>query len=119
MTTMQPADLESAGDQQAADVADVHAPGGGDALGRPAVCGGPGAVCESHSGALERPLHEIHRPAVTQGDAKTELEAYKLALRKYAPAAHGLPWVCEAHCVRCGEVVPARFIREEDADSVV
>ncbi|MCP4592515.1 MAG: radical SAM protein, partial [bacterium] len=75
--------------------------------------------CESHSGALERPLHEIHRPAVAQGDAKTELEAYKLALRKYAPAAHGLPWVCEAHCVRCGEVVPARFIREEDADSVV
>ncbi len=73
---------------------------------------------ESHSGRLERPIHRIHRAAVTPETARTELERYKLALRKYAPVQNGLPWTCDAQCACCGAVVPARFVLDEAEDQV-
>ena len=47
------------------------------------------------SGRLQRPFDEIRRRAVRAGEAVTELEHYKLAMRKYAPVQKGragLPW---------------------------
>jgi 7,8-dihydro-6-hydroxymethylpterin dimethyltransferase len=72
----------------------------------------------SRSGQLERPIDGIHRPAVTPETAKTELECYKLALRKYAPVEHGLPWSCQAQCACCQAVVPAQFTYDTDEDQV-
>ena len=81
------------------------------------ICG-ECAACGSHSGALERPIHEIMRPAVTPETASTELERYKLSLRKYAPVQNGLPWTCQAQCGRCREVVAARFVLDDGEDTV-
>ena len=72
----------------------------------------------SHSGLLERPLHRIERRAVTPEHARTELEAYKLSLRKYAPVQNGLPWSCQAQCTRCRAVVPSRFVLDKTKDEV-
>ena len=72
----------------------------------------------SHSGLLERPLHRIERPAVTPEHARTELEAYKLSLRKHAPVQNGLPWSCQAQCASCRAVVPSCFVLDEAKDEV-
>ena len=81
------------------------------------VAGEPAAV-ESRSGLLERPIDGIHRPAVTAETAKTDLEQYKLSIRKYAPVHHGLPWACRSQCTRCREVVDSRFVLDVEEDSV-
>lgn len=71
-----------------------------------------------HSGELVRPIHEIARPAVAASTAKTELEAYKLSLRRYHPVDKGLPWACQSHCTKCDSVVPGRFVYDERGDQV-
>ncbi|MHC4089291.1 MAG: tetraether lipid synthase Tes [Planctomycetota bacterium] len=78
-----------------------------------------GAGC--HSGTVFRPIDKIRRSAVTAEKAKTELEKYKLSLRKYAPVQkgrRGLPWVCRSHCVKCDEVVPAQFAYDDAQDAI-
>ena len=58
----------------------------------------------SHSGELVRPIQAIRRKAVGEHNVRTELERYKLSLRKYAPVQkgrRGLPWPCQSHCLRC------------------
>jgi uncharacterized radical SAM superfamily Fe-S cluster-containing enzyme len=71
-----------------------------------------------HSGQLNRPIDAIRRAAATPRDAKTELEEYKIAIRKYHPQTHGLPWACQAHCVKCDQTVPAAFTYEVREDRV-
>jgi uncharacterized radical SAM superfamily Fe-S cluster-containing enzyme len=71
-----------------------------------------------HSGQLHRPIHGIDRPAARPATAKTELEAYKISLRRHHPADKGLPWPCEAYCTRCDTRVPARFLYSGDEDKV-
>ncbi len=65
-----------------------------------------------------RPIHRIRRRALTPASARTDLERYKLSLRKYAPADRGLPWHCQSHCVRCDAVVPASFLYSARKDAV-
>ena len=49
------------------------------------------------------------RPPVTDANAETDLDRYKLSLRKHDPKEHGLPWACQSLCHECDTVVPARF----------
>ncbi len=74
-----------------------------------------------HSGVLHRPVDQIHRHAVKPGAAVTELERYKLALRKYAPVQRGragLPWRGQWHCDGCHETVPGQFAYHEAEDAL-
>lgn len=71
-----------------------------------------------HSGELTRPIHEIERPAVTGPTARTELEDYKVSLRRHHPVNKGLPWACEAHCTRCDGLVPGKFLLDGKEDRV-
>jgi uncharacterized radical SAM superfamily Fe-S cluster-containing enzyme len=73
----------------------------------------------SRSGRLQRPIHGVRRPAVRTEKAGTELEHYKLSLRKYSPVDHGMPWACESQCARCRDVVPSRFVLAAERDRVV
>ena len=94
--------------------------------GSPAEASGPaetkeGATGQCCSGRLCRPIDEIRRPAVTAETARTELEQFKLSLRKYSPAVRGLealPWQCRAHCVQCDDTVAAQFVYDEGEDEV-
>lgn len=73
------------------------------------------------SGVLHRPIHEVRRRAVVEGDARTELEMYKLSLRKFAPVQKGLkglPWKGEFHCTRCDGTVPGQFVYEPAEDAI-
>ncbi|NLX03868.1 MAG: radical SAM protein [Phycisphaerae bacterium] len=54
-------------------------------------------------------LDEAARPAVTEETARTELDRYRLSLRRYDPRRAGLPWATQAQCPRCGDVVAAEF----------
>lgn len=69
-------------------------------------------------GCVSRPIDRITRASVTADTARTELDDYKLSLRRYHPATHGLPWACQAQCARCGETVPATFVLDESEDRV-
>jgi uncharacterized radical SAM superfamily Fe-S cluster-containing enzyme len=71
-----------------------------------------------HSGELVRPIHCILRSAVTAETARTELEAYKLSLRRYLPLSEHLPWRCQAHCTCCDATVPAEFAHDAAEDRV-
>ena len=74
-----------------------------------------------HSGILHRPIDEIRRPAVTSETAVTELEKYKLALRKFAPVQKGraaLPWRGQWHCVPCNRCVPGQLAYDERDDAM-
>ncbi len=76
---------------------------------------------KQRSGVLHRPIHEVKRRAVVEGDAITELEKYKLSLRKYAPVqkgVKGLPWAGQFHCVKCDGTVPGRFLYEAAEDKM-
>ncbi len=76
---------------------------------------------QQHSGQLFRPIHEIQRTAVRADTARTELERYKLSLRRYAPVQKGLaglPWVGEWQCQRCAQTVPGRLIHQPVGDLV-
>jgi uncharacterized radical SAM superfamily Fe-S cluster-containing enzyme len=79
------------------------------------------AEARQRSGLPHRPIQAIKRTAVAQTDAQTELERYKLALRKYSPVqkgSAGLPWKGEWHCVNCGEVVPGQLVYDADEDAI-
>jgi hypothetical protein len=81
----------------------------------------PSDPAGSHSGNLVRPIHRIRRRAVTSDTARTELEAYKLSLRKYAPVQKGikgLPWECQSHCIKCDNTVPSRYVYDRDEDAI-
>lgn len=76
---------------------------------------------ELHSGCLHRPLQSIRRCAVTAESARTELERYKLSMRKFAPVqkgASGLPWTGQWQCPGCASVIPGSFQYDESADAI-
>ena len=72
------------------------------------------------SGLLHCPIHETKRQAVTD-DARTELERYKLSLRKYSPVQKGiagLPWKGEWHCAGCNAIVPGKLAYDAGEDAI-
>ncbi len=74
-----------------------------------------------HSGLLHRPIDTIARDAVRAEDARTELERFKLSLRKYSPVqkgTDGLPWEGRWTCAGCGEVVEGRLIYDGGEDAI-
>ena len=74
-----------------------------------------------HSGVLQRPIHEICRPAVSPEAAKTELEQFKLAMRKYSPVQKGiagLPWTGLWQCGQCGKTVDGQLVYDESEDAI-
>jgi len=75
-------------------------------------------VVRGEQSCIVRPIHRLRRQTPTAYSARTELERYKLSLRKYAPVDRGLPWPCQAHCVRCDTVVPATFLLAADGKAV-
>ena len=89
---------------------------GGTSIGIGSEVGDNG---RQRSGQLVRPVHTVQRLPVTSADARTELEQYKLSLRKYHPVERGLPWPCDSTCTRCDAVVPSRFIHDPDGDAVL
>ena len=73
------------------------------------------------SGVVHRPLPEIQRDAVRASEAATELERYKLAMRKYAPVQKGpagLPWIGQWHCRGCNETNAGQFVYDEREDAI-
>jgi hypothetical protein len=73
------------------------------------------------SGVIHRPIHTIKRRAVVAGDAQTELEQYKLSLRRYAPVQKGLaglPWKGQWQCVACGALAPGQLVYDADEDAI-
>jgi len=74
-----------------------------------------------HSGRLHRPIDEIRRSAVTPETAVTELERFKLAMRRYAPVQRGreaLPWRGEWECSGCHQRVAGQFVYDEAEDAM-
>lgn len=71
-----------------------------------------------HSGQLLRPIQCIRRDPAREDQVRTELEAYKLSLRKYHPVDHGLPWACQSTCSRCSRLVESQFVYDEEQDAV-
>ena len=70
---------------------------------------------------LHRPLDTIKRQAAGVTDAKTELEEYKLSLRKYSPVQkgiEGLPWRGQWQCGGCDEIVAGGIVYDADEDTV-
>ena len=79
------------------------------------------ADSRQRSGILHRPIDEVRRRAVVEGDAVTELEKYKLSLRKYAPVQKGikgLPWTGQWHCIKCDQTVPGELLYEAAQDKI-
>lgn len=60
-------------------------------------------------------VDEQARPPVTEQTVATELDRYKLSLRRHDPRRVGLPWSCLSFCPGCGEPVPARFDKQGQA----
>lgn len=60
---------------------------------------------EKHPLFCNRP----QKPPVNASTAETDLEKYKVSLRKHDPKKHGLPWACQSMCHECGDPVPALF----------
>ncbi len=76
---------------------------------------------EQRSGVLHRPVDTIRRPAVRPGEARTELERYKVSLRKYSPVQNGrsgLPWPGQWRCAGCGQTVPGQLVYDAADDSI-
>ncbi|NLE28957.1 MAG: radical SAM protein [Phycisphaerae bacterium] len=59
-------------------------------------------------------LNEKQREALTDETSKTELDFYRLSLRRFDPRTHGLPWAMQAQCPKCSEIVPAEFQKIND-----
>jgi uncharacterized radical SAM superfamily Fe-S cluster-containing enzyme len=81
----------------------------------------PPQTLKQRSGLLHRPIDRICREAVRPDDAVTELEKYKISLRRYAPVQkglRGLPWNGTWHCTRCDSLVPGRFIYDAHDDAI-
>jgi uncharacterized radical SAM superfamily Fe-S cluster-containing enzyme len=58
-----------------------------------------------------RVLEEACERPVSPDAAETELEQFKVSLRRYDPRKRGLPWPCQSWCHPCDQAVPARFER--------
>jgi len=74
-----------------------------------------------HSGRLHRPIDEIRRSAVRPETAITELERFKLAVRRYAPVQRGreaLPWRGEWECGGCHQRVAGQFVYDDGEDAM-
>jgi len=68
-----------------------------------------------------RPADEIRRAAVTAETAVTELERYKLSLRRYSPVQRGreaLPWAGQWWCGGCSQAVAGRLVYDEAEDAI-
>ncbi|MDD4892045.1 MAG: radical SAM protein [Phycisphaerae bacterium] len=72
----------------------------------------------ARSGEPARPIDCISRPAVTALSARTELEKFKVSMRRHDPLVKGLPWACQAHCVQCDQTVPAEFVLDAGSGGV-
>ena len=99
------------------DPAAAHAPA---PVASPEVVFPAAGGCQ-HSGLPFRPIDHIRRSAVTAENAQTELERYKLAMRKYAPVQkgrQGLPWAGQWQCAGCAEPVPGEFAYDELTDAI-
>ncbi len=73
------------------------------------------------SGVLCRPFDRIDRVAVRAGDAQTELEKYKVRMRKYAPVQIGrdaLPWAGWWQCDGCDARVSGALCHDAERDTV-
>lgn len=53
--------------------------------------------------------HRPQKPPASESNAQTEIDKFKVAIRKYDPKEHGLPWTCQSLCHDCDELRPARF----------
>jgi len=58
-------------------------------------------------------LKQTPAPPVSRDNAATELDRYKLSLRKHDPRNAGLPWACQSYCHHCDQPVPARFEKRD------
>jgi uncharacterized radical SAM superfamily Fe-S cluster-containing enzyme len=79
------------------------------------------AGSRQRSGQAFRPIQDVRRAATTAEDATTDLERYKVSLRRYGPVQKGLgglPWPGQWECGRCGELTPGR-LRHEPADDTI
>jgi uncharacterized radical SAM superfamily Fe-S cluster-containing enzyme len=54
-------------------------------------------------------LMDKPKKAVTAESAQSELDQYRLSMRRFDPRVKGLPWAMQAQCPQCGQVVPAEF----------
>ncbi|HPM22540.1 MAG TPA: radical SAM protein [Phycisphaerae bacterium] len=73
------------------------------------------------SGQLHRPFDTIHRTAVRADGARTALECFKVAMRRYAPVQKGragLPWAGQWQCGGCGQTVPGELVYDAGDDSI-
>lgn len=73
------------------------------------------------SGRVLRPLTDITRPAVRGTDVATELERYKLFLRRYSPVQKGraaLPWSGQWHCATCDATVRGQLVYNTIDDAI-
>jgi 7,8-dihydro-6-hydroxymethylpterin dimethyltransferase len=80
-----------------------------------------GANDVQRSGVLSRPINCIDRPATDSRDPRTELENYRVSLRRYAPVqkgVSGLPWVGQWHCLRCDSLVPGQIVHAAPEDAI-
>lgn len=56
-------------------------------------------------------LSHVSRAAVTERNATSALDHYKLSLRRYDPRQAGLPWQMLSECPTCDAVVPSEFFK--------
>jgi uncharacterized radical SAM superfamily Fe-S cluster-containing enzyme len=77
---------------------------------------------EQHSGRPHRPINEIDREATEPDTAATELEAYKVSLRRYAPVQKGLaglPWEGQWHCAGCGQLASGQLVHDPKDNAIL
>ena len=87
---------------------------------RPTIPSGE-AGSRQRSGQAFRPIQDVRRAATTAEDAVTELERYKVSLRRYCPVQKGLgglPWPGQWECGRCGELTPGRLLHQPADDRI-
>lgn len=73
------------------------------------------------TGKLHRPIHEIKRGAVSANDVFTELEQFKVSLRKYSPVQKGvagLPWSGQWHCAGCNKPAAGELVYDAGEDAI-
>ena len=63
-------------------------------------------------------LDTTPKSSVSEQNAQTEFDKYRIALRRYDPKRVGLPWSMKSQCPQCGEVVDSEF-REENGQVVL
>ena len=61
----------------------------------------------------EIPTPMVRRLAVTEKNATSELDRYKLSLRKFDPVHKGLPWRMQSQCEQCGTMSDAVLDHDE------